>query len=74
MTSLIKVKYCSYLSFSDTYFFENFLYEPELNTKRAMILYLDSFYGQLLFKESENLSINNHYGLHSDFVLNDLGI
>ena len=38
------------------------------------ILYLDNFYGQLLFKSSEFLSISGHYGLHTYFLLDEVGI
>lgn len=72
MRSLIHISFCGYLELESLIFVENFLFEPEYSESRAMILYLEDFYGDINFKD--NITILYQYGLHTDFMLNRVDI
>jgi hypothetical protein len=51
MNSLINVNFCKLVYIDESYFKENWLFEPYLSNSRSMILYLQHIYGMLLLKQ-----------------------
>jgi hypothetical protein len=50
MKSLINLNFCIVVYIDESYFKENWLFEPYLSNSRSMILYLQQIYGMLLLK------------------------
>jgi len=50
MKSLINVNFCQVAYIENSYFKENWLFEPKLSNSRGMLMYLQQIYGMLLLK------------------------
>ena len=71
MKSLIHYTYGGYINLQNVSVTDSFIYETQVNTRRALIVYCESLYGQLDLKETQ---VWNLKGLMNEFILDKLGM
>ena len=67
MKSLVHFSFGGYISLFTVQVNNQFMYEPQLSTKRSLIVYCENLYGQL---DLWGTQVSSLYGLHNDFNIN----